>query len=64
MKRTCKRRKAMREVGVVTYECEFGYKTNGFAKPLEECPKPTTYDEYIKVINEENTRRLKRSYIN
>lgn len=49
MKRSCIRCKALRQLGVWLYECEFGYKTDGFTKPLENCPKPTTYEEYIKL---------------
>lgn len=50
VKRTCKGCKALTEVGVIAYNCEFGYKTDGFAKPLEDCPKPRTYEEYIKLL--------------
>lgn len=50
MKRTCNRCKASREVGFYGYECEFGYKTDMFLTPLEECPKPTTYEEYLECI--------------
>lgn len=50
MKRTCRGCRALREVGVINWDCELGYKVDYFGKPLEECPKPKTYDEYIPLI--------------
>ena len=52
MKRTCRGCKAIIEVGVICYGCELGYKTDSFGKPLEECPKPKTYDEYAPLLKD------------
>lgn len=57
MKRSCKGCKALSETGIIGYKCELGYKTDSFMKPLEECPKPRTYAQYIKEI--ENNQLFK-----
>ena len=56
MKNTCEKCKAM---GVYPITCDLGYKIKVkiidfievSAKPLEECPKPLTNKQYIKLYN-------------
>lgn len=57
MKRTCNDCRALYRVEFGIVECELGHKIKAKSnykgigveyKPLEECPKPKTYDEYFK----------------
>ncbi|UUV26084.1 MULTISPECIES: hypothetical protein [Lysinibacillus] len=57
MKRTCNGCRAL-ENNRGYFHCDLGYKVeqktvekviNVGAKPKEECPKPTTYDNYLKL---------------
>lgn len=51
MKQTCKGCRALQKTGVTYWECELGFKTNNCGKPLEECPKPKTYESYMFCLN-------------
>lgn len=57
MKRTCNGCRALEQINGY-FNCILGYKIeqkyveqvfNVGAKPKEECPKPTTYEEYLKL---------------
>lgn len=50
LKRTCTGCRASNLMGLPYYRCELGYKVDKMkGRPLEECPKPKTYDELIKL---------------
>lgn len=52
--------------------CKFGFKTelvnddyrfNGYNRPLEECPKPTTQKAYQKEIRRQANKETRSKYI-
>lgn len=55
MKKSCNECRALILDSHCEFDCEFGFKTEKIfsygrvvsMKPLEECPKPRTYDEYF-----------------
>lgn len=62
MKRTCNGCRAL-EISRGYYYCDLGYEVeqqtverviNISAKPLQECPKPMTYNEYYKILDSRN----------
>jgi hypothetical protein len=63
MKRNCNACRASSKGFYGEYTCELGYKVDSNysvkfssyieGKPLEECPKPKTYNEYMKYFNKD-----------
>lgn len=52
MKKTCKgcyaAETGQHPLGGNPHGCKLGYKTNGDGRPLEECPKPTSWRKLEK----------------
>lgn len=50
MKRTCNGCVALVVDSMPLYKCELGFKVDvNIGKPLEECPKPKTISNFIKL---------------
>ena len=50
MKKTCDGCRALDETtNYFNLSCRLGYQTTPNGRPLEECPKPRTIKEYVKI---------------